>query len=784
MEGYKSISYSSLPLAIRHYTYYCSKQRLGSGILIRMAATNTRLLSWLVDAVCCGVILLSIYYFLPFRLVETIIEVPPSHLFALVHSSHLFQPSPESWHGPYKFLPNSRWIRLCKLTKAEDGAIYVDLKKFPLDSAPPYRALSYTWGPAHGGFVPHDGDRIDFLMGERNHSVPTNLVYATQQLSDRNLRGYYWIDSLCIDQLNDKERSEQVTIMDKIFQRATAVDVWLGFGYPDTQKINDIVQELVSHQEQEQKWPSRPTWTKGEHLLLPSDWETLVQILSRRWFHRLWTLQEFVLAKEVNILCGNVSIDIAKLLKAAQFLHDHQIPMTLSYGNEKTTITPPVLPMSLLRQVVHGQEILELGFLRCFSDLNASSQIDYETLLVWVYWRSMTKIATDTRDYVFGIAAVANALANRMGLQYEPLKIDYSLTAAETFQLFITRIMEGRFGIRAISIVRRTADFALQHPNNVKTEGLPSWVPDLANRNCFGLSTNGGLGPMEARHVCQNILGKNLAAGRYKSLTVNGSALHVHAHSIGKVQKISPVLPNSSDFPECAVFVISLISLLNQLPQAYQGTNHTPIEALLHTLRFAIDQPSTDYTRKPFNQSDFERYLVQALQIFVWDKLKTPSDQSVKHVISRFTHGPGHGCTPWKMAGLTQDFPMPNVLASRAESHHLCWLLRKDGICEDVEELLRAFDESCTAFRRAFGARVASTKLFILQLDNDNNIDSSQAHQEFPGSNLLLGIGPDSIEGGEEVWAAAGTEWPFILRRHPRQKTYENNGGEEAALTT
>ena len=147
-----------------------------------------------------------------------------------------------------------------------------------------------------------------------------------------------------------------------------------------------------------------------------------------------------------------------------RFLSDHQIPMMLSYGNEKRTITPPILPMSIHQQAVQGHEMLELDFLRCFSDLNASSQIDYETLLVWVYWRSMAKIATDTRNYVFGIAGVASALANKMGLQYEPLKINYSLTAAEAFQTFIMRIMEGRFGIRAVSIVRGTADFRRSKP--------------------------------------------------------------------------------------------------------------------------------------------------------------------------------------------------------------------------------------------------------------------------------------------------------------------------------
>ena len=427
--------------------------------------------------------------------------------------------------------------------------------------------------------------------------------------------------------------------------------------------------------------------------------------------------------------------------------------------------------------------MLGIDFLRCFSDFDASSQIDYETLLVWVYWQSMAKIATDTRDYVFGIAGVASALANRMGLQYEPFKIDYSLTAAEAFQTFIIRIMKGRLGIRAISIVRQTADFSIQHPDNVRTEGLPSWVPDLANRNCFGLSTNGGLRSLEERHVCQKIFGQHVAASRYQSLTVNGSTLRLHAHSIGKVQKSSRALPNELDFTKCGNFVLSLIPLLNQLPAAYQGTNHTPIEALLHTLRLDIDSPSRNHARGAFNQTAFERYLVQALQLFVWSKSLSPHNQSVDRTMSWMTHGPGHN--PWKIPGLTPDFPVSHTLASRAELNQLRWLLLKNNnISEDIQEVVTGLGSTCAAFRRAFGARVAATKLFLIQLDDGNDIGSSQAHQQFPRPNLLLGIGPDSIEGEEEVWAAAGTEWPFILQRHSRREAHDYKDGEEVASTT
>ena len=747
-----------------------------------MAFTKVRLLSWLVDAVCYGLIALSIYLFISIdmNIAQSLIELPPAELYALARSFVSQKPLPESLSGPYKYLSSPKWIRLCKIVRTENDGYSIALDKYLLDRAPPYRALSYTWGPAEAGFVPHDGDQLELLVHGRNRSLPTNLVLAISELSNRSLSGYYWIDALCIDQLNHRERNEQVMIMDKIFQRATAVDVWLGKAYPDTQKINDIVQDLVGLQEQEQKWLGPPPWTTGEDLLLPSDWKTLVRIFSRRWFHRLWTLQEFALADEVNILCGNVTIDIGKLLKAARFLADHQIPMMLSYGNEKRTITPPILPMSLLQQSIQGHEMLELDFLRCFSDLNASSQIDYETLLVWAYWRSMAKIATDTRDYVFGIAGVANALANRMGLQYEPLKIDYSLTAAEIFQAFIMRIMEGRLGVRAISIVRRSANLAIQTPNNVRTEGLPSWVPDLANRNCFGLSTNGGLRFMETRQVCQNILGQYSTASRYQLLPVNGMALHVHAHSIGKIQRCSRVLPNELGIPQCANFVLSLVPLLNKMPVPYQATNHTPIEALLHTLRLDIDPSTRKYARKVFDQAAFERYLVQALYCFVWSKSLSPHNQSVKQTMSWFTHGPGHN--PWEIAGLTRDFPLPNALASRAESHQLHWLLRRGNISEDIKEVTIALGDSCTAFRRAFGARVAATKLFLIQLDDDNHVDSSRARQQSPGPTLLLGIGPDNIEGEEEVWAAAGAEWPFMLERHLRQESNHLKDGEEEAL--
>ncbi|KAL8942516.1 MAG: hypothetical protein Q9216_001617 [Gyalolechia sp. 2 TL-2023] len=745
-----------------------------------MAITNASLLSWSTNAVFYGLIVLSIYHFkshvsfTDVSIIQSFTGIPPADLAIRTRSWVSRTLLPGAWRDPYKPLSSSKWIRLCTIHRPKNDGFHFVLEKFLLDSAPPYRALSYTWGPAEGGFVPHDGDRVNLLVNGRNRSLPANLIIALLNLSDGDLSGYYWIDALCIDQLNDKERSEQVMVMDKIFQRAAAVNVWLGKGYPDTQKLNNIIQDLVDHQGQEHKWATRPKWSTGEDLLLPSDWETLVQIFSRRWFHRLWTLQEYVLAKEVSVFCGNVTIDMVNLLKAGSFLSEHQIPMKLSYGKKKETINPPVLAMSSLQRVVQGHEILELDFLKCFSTSTASPQIDYETLLVWVYWRSIAKIATDPRDYIFGIAGVANTLAKKLGLQYEPLRIDYSLSTSQAFQAFIMRIMKGRFGIRAVSIVRQSTDVAIQRSYNVRTEGLPSWVPDLANRNGFGLSTHGGLQYIGAGSVCQNVLGQHSTADRHQSLTVTGSALHVYAHRIGKIQKVSRVFPNVLDI-ECGNFILSLTPLLIRLPAVDPKTSHTPIEALLDTLRVDVDPETIKHALQAFDQVAFERFLVEALQLFVWTKALPPYDQSVEQTISWLTDGPGHN--PWTIAGLSRDFPIPRTLASRAESHQLGWFLRKsNSMSEDVEEVVIAMGKSCKAMRRAFGARIEGTKLFIVQIDDDDSKGSSEpsrAHRGSSGPKFLLGLGPDSIKGGEEIWAAAGAEWPFVIERRPHRKDEE-----------
>ena len=144
-------------------------------------------------------------------------------------------------------LPNADWIRLCKIKNTTDDGIDFTLEQFLLAEAPPYRALSYTWGSAEG--VAEDATAVmgvEVEIGSLKRTVPRNLARALTQLRDWGEESYFWIDSFCINQLSPVEQCEQVNIMDKIYLGAVAVDVWLGASNNETKSVLAILEYLSS----------------------------------------------------------------------------------------------------------------------------------------------------------------------------------------------------------------------------------------------------------------------------------------------------------------------------------------------------------------------------------------------------------------------------------------------------------------------------------------------------------------------------------------------------------
>lgn len=210
-------------------------------------------------------------------------------------------------HKPFKHAPlatDPTQIRLLRLNDSLDrnGLIKGEIEHHDLSSIPPYVAISYCWG--------EDKRSISILISNRLLKIRTNLYDLLRILvkcPPQPRFKYLWIDQICIDQSNIRERNHQVQYMQQIYQNAECVYAWLGSAENDSDramrliasaKVDDKVSKLDSHL----------------RLWSPDDIHQPLRDLFRRdYWYRLWIVQEIVLAKQVIVLCGQHCVSLEKM---------------------------------------------------------------------------------------------------------------------------------------------------------------------------------------------------------------------------------------------------------------------------------------------------------------------------------------------------------------------------------------------------------------------------------------------------------------------------------------
>jgi len=126
----------------------------------------------------------------------------------------------------YQELDNqSRQIRiLILLPGLEPLPIHCQLEVVSLDGLPQYQAVSYAWGDHM--------DTQSVRVENVEIKIRSNLEACLRHLrkSDGKLR--LWVDSICINQENDREKSQQVAMMGTIFRSCSSAFIWLGVPSP------------------------------------------------------------------------------------------------------------------------------------------------------------------------------------------------------------------------------------------------------------------------------------------------------------------------------------------------------------------------------------------------------------------------------------------------------------------------------------------------------------------------------------------------------------------------
>jgi hypothetical protein len=229
----------------------------------------------------------------------------------------------------YETLQSSRTIRLIKFLPGLNPTCQIVTVE--VEKAPPYVALSYTWGSK-------DTPRF-ILANGAEICITANLAEAIDAICpfarDRNMM--FWADSICINQADIQERNRQVRLMNTIYRSAEIVAIWLG----PAEDESDLAFEKMK------AWKARFDQLKedcggSEELAVTSissddplffgppgseqrrTSEAIRRICRRPWWRRAWIVQEGTIASPVRtiLFCGSLHVAWTYLRAALKITHD------------------------------------------------------------------------------------------------------------------------------------------------------------------------------------------------------------------------------------------------------------------------------------------------------------------------------------------------------------------------------------------------------------------------------------------------------------------------------
>ncbi|KAK5081305.1 hypothetical protein LTR05_008099 [Lithohypha guttulata] len=322
------------------------------------------------------------------------------------------------------------------------------LQEISLDSSPFYFALSYVWGVASQTFP--------IILDGRIFNVTTTLHSALRQLSQKGYALPIWIDAICINQSDSLEKSSQVQEMGSIYRNAQLVLGWLG---PEARSSSLAIKALSFLGSRCMNMPDGPSLQERYDLVttvLPSDpadkrlafpTSSVVALLNRPWWYRVWVVQEVVLAKNVYLLCGDSDVQFSFLLLGFTMVFELPLLDAVFQGSLGARIMPllPILKCDprIMNAAIrgHSQEPAPL------------SQRMEEV-------RSLG--ATDARDHILALLGMVSD-ASEVGI-----KADYTKSCAEIYTQVASGLMINQRNLQILS-----------HCSFPKTQkNLPSWVPD------------------------------------------------------------------------------------------------------------------------------------------------------------------------------------------------------------------------------------------------------------------------------------------------------------------
>lgn len=361
------------------------------------------------------------------------------------------------------------WVKYVEAQKSE-GNPYFQRNGAMRHAWGDYLTLSYSWGL---GIQDHS-----VIIDGQYVAVTESLYLAMRTMrkgglhikSSTHSKFLLWVDAICIDQHNASEQGREVRRMKTIYGDSIGGFVHLGAASDDSDlalnNINSIAKSLRTGYD-------CSNWLVDISMEPETSWATpaikaIMKLLSRRYWSRMWIIQELAMGQDQMVLCGDSCsslIDIRQILRLF-VLNLEQIVAIIGYDEYIENTDGFQCTLALLWWIGRVRELV--------TQPQGSEPVKYSDLRSPIFGLALYASATDPRDKIYGMMGMLPAV---LASKIDKKGRNYELTTREVFLGFSKAVIEttGDLDIIYTSHLLQSTKSDL---------ALPTWATDWTLKNC------------------------------------------------------------------------------------------------------------------------------------------------------------------------------------------------------------------------------------------------------------------------------------------------------------
>ncbi|KAF4334658.1 heterokaryon incompatibility 6 OR allele [Fusarium beomiforme] len=375
-----------------------------------------------------------------------------------------------------------RLLDLCPSQGLDGSRLIGRLYSTSIKNPSAYTALSYVWGT--GSKSRSIWVRNVSNDGEASIPITESLETALRHFRKPDEVITLWIDQICINQADNREKGQQVVMMRSIYSAAKQVFVWLGPAQDGSDRVmeacQDIGQKARDFGLEGQRYDLVPALARNKdptnktavcfQTLLARTVEVFAPLLKemalKKWFERpyfsrVWIVQEFCLCPKTTFVCGSKAIPVEFVKFAVTML---QSDIRIVPQGDFELLQPPGMPPERLVEV-SAEPTAHLFICRSMHQDDDGDELYGLMRRLFV---ELDTHATEHRDRIFALLGLA-VDAEKLGIEpgYEG-STERILT--KTARILIEK--GGRVDLLCYS----------QFPKLPELSSLPTWVPDWRSK--------------------------------------------------------------------------------------------------------------------------------------------------------------------------------------------------------------------------------------------------------------------------------------------------------------